>query len=206
MSQNDKSHWDKVYSRNTDQDVGWYQEKPKTSFELIQIYADPKSAIIDIGAGNSNLGNLLIQNGYTDLAIVDISSEAIERSKSKISKGVEKIQFFESNVLALDLAKKFGIWHDRAVFHFLWDKDEIDNYVKKLNQHMGNEGIFILGAFSENGPEKCSGLNVNHQSEKSIVKTFGKYFNLIETLNEDHTTPSGKIQNYIFAVMQKKEA
>lgn len=203
MRINNKAHWEKVYSLNSDQDVGWYQEKPGTSLNLILRYSEIDSAIIDIGAGNANLANELLKAGYADLTVIDISSHAIERSKSKITSGIEKINFLETSVLELKPEKEFEIWHDRAVFHFLWDENEISMYVRNAVSHIASGGYLIIGAFSDKGPEKCSGLAVNRQTAESIRNTFGNSFELLESHTEDHMTPMGKTQNYIFAVLRK---
>ncbi|MFC2113916.1 class I SAM-dependent methyltransferase [Bacteroidota bacterium] len=204
MRQNNKEHWDKVYSRNADQDVGWYQESPITSIRLIEKYAVSKSdSIIDIGAGNSNLCRELVVLGYSNLTILELSASGIERSKSKAHSISNKITFIEGNVLNEELCGPFNIWHDRAVFHFLWEESEIQAYLKQLTTHVSKDGIFILGAFAENGPELCSGLPVNRQNPDKLKKTFEPTFRILESIFETHITPKGNQQEFLFSVFAR---
>ena len=204
MNFNVKNHWENIYSSKNEDAVSWFQEYPKTSIELIEKYStDKSSSIIDIGSGRSKILKNLIENEYDDLTYLDISQEAC--SKSKISLGNKKdlIQWHVQNVLDFNTEKKFSIWHDRAVFHFLISKEDVEKYKKVAFKTIAQDGYLILGTFSENGPEKCSGLNISRYSPESLKKIFNPEFKMIETFTIDHKTPFNTIQNFLFIIFKK---
>ena len=204
MNFNVKNHWENIYSSKNEDAVSWFQEYPKTSIELIEKYStDKSSSIIDIGSGRSKILKNLIENEYDDLTYLDISQEAC--SKSKISLGNKKdlIQWHVQNVLDFNAEKKFSIWHDRAVFHFLISKEDVEKYKKVASKNIAQDGYLILGTFSENGPEKCSGLNISRYSPESLKKIFNPEFKMIETFTIDHKTPFNTIQNFLFIIFKK---
>ena len=204
MNFNVKNHWENIYSSKNEDAVSWFEEYPKTSIELIEKYStDKSSSIIDIGSGRSKILKNLIENEYDDLTYLDISQEAC--SKSKISLGNKKdlIQWHVQNVLDLNAEKKCSIWHDRAVFHFLISKEDVEKYKKVAFKNIAQDGYLILGTFSENGPEKCSGLNISRYSPESLKKIFNPEFKIIETLTIDHKTPFNTIQNFLFIIFKK---
>jgi len=199
-----KQHWETVYKTKSDQDVGWYQEHPVTSLKLIEKYSEQKDLpVIDVGGGNSHLSRVLFENGYTDLTVLDLSSEAIKRSQSRIDNS-HQINWIESDVLQFESNTHFQIWHDRAVFHFLLAGDEIKKYAEVATAQIAAGGYLILGTFAETGPTSCSGLPITQYSDEKLHKVFKDSFNLIETFEEVHTTPSGNPQNFTWAVFLKK--
>ena len=200
-----KSHWEKVFQNNDTTKVSWYQPVPKTSLNLIQQLPIKKTArIIDIGAGDSFLADHLLKLHYSDISLLDISEKALKTVKNRLGESSGKVSFFEKDVLQFETNQKFDVWHDRAVFHFFNQNEDIENYVQTVSKKINQNGYLIIGTFSENGPEKCSGLNVKRYTEKELSGTFQKYFNKIECFKENHTTPSGSVQNFLFCVFQKK--
>ena len=204
MNSDLKSHWENIYSLKKEDGVSWFQEHPKTSIDLIEKYSTDKSiSIIDIGSGRSKILKNLIENEYDDLTYLDISQEAC--SKSKISLGVKQdlVQWYVENVLDFNTEKNFSIWHDRAVFHFLISKEDVEQYKQVALKNIVKGGYLILGTFSENGPEKCSGLNVSRYSPESLKKIFNPEFKMIESFTIDHKTPFDTIQNFLFSIFKK---
>ena len=204
MNSDLKSHWENIYSSKKEDGVSWFQEHPKTSIDLIEKYSTDKSiSIIDIGSGRSKILKNLIENEYVDLTYLDISQEAC--SKSKISLGFKQdlVQWYVENVLDFNSEKNFSIWHDRAVFHFLISKEDLEKYKQVALKNIVQGGYLILGTFSENGPEKCSGLNVSRYSPESLKKIFNPEFNMIESFTIDHKTPFDTTQNFLFSIYKK---
>lgn len=200
-----KQHWDKVYTTKSDQDVGWYQENPELSLKLIRKYVPEKDAlIIDVGSGNSHLSKILFDQGYPNLTILDISTNALFRSKYRFKDDAEKLTFIESNILDFNSNKPFEIWHDRAVFHFLIDQDDINKYTEVAAKNIASGGYLILGTFSVTGPETCSGLPITQYNKEKLIKVFHSRFNLIESFEDIHLTPTGNPQNFIWAVLKRK--
>lgn len=202
---NRKEHWEKVYATKSDQNVGWYQENPELSIKLIRKYVPEKDAlIIDVGSGNSHLSKILFDQGYPNLTILDISSNALVRSKNRFNDDAEKLTFIESNILDFNSNKPFEIWHDRAVFHFLVDQDDINKYAEVAAINIASGGYLILGTFSVTGPETCSGLPITQYDKEKLIKVFNKSFKFVEHFKDIHVTPSGNPQNFIWAVLKRK--
>lgn len=198
-----KAHWEKVYETKGDYEVSWYQEVPKESLELVASLNLDKvnSKIIDIGGGNSNFTAELLKQGYIDLTILDISQKALDRTKAKI--GNERVDYIASDVLEFQPIKKYTLWHDRAAFHFITNKDEVQKYVELVSNLIEQSGYLILATFSTTGPLKCSGLEITQYSKEALTKLFEKDFELIESFETVHQTPFDTEQNFIYTVFKK---
>jgi len=199
-----KKHWENIYETKELDGVSWFQEKPSTSLSLIEGSSIKKNVeIIDIGCGKSYLIDNLLKNQFSDVSILDISNNALKEVQKRISKYTNKGNLFNSNVLDFNTDKRFDIWHDRAVFHFLTTEKEVSNYIKIAENHIREGGTLIIGTFSENGPLKCSGLEISRYSVEDLKLLFTKSFDLVEHLNTDHTTPFDTIQNFNFCRFKK---
>jgi 2-polyprenyl-3-methyl-5-hydroxy-6-metoxy-1,4-benzoquinol methylase len=204
MNSDLKSHWENIYSSKKEDGVSWFQEHPKTSIDLIEKYSTDKSiSIIDIGSGRSKILKNLIENGYDDLTYLDISQEACSKSKISLGNKQDLVQWHVENVLDFNTEKNFLIWHDRAVFHFLISKEDLEKYKQVALKNIVDGGYLILGTFSENGPKKCSGLNVSRYSPESLKKIFNPEFMMIESFAIDHKTPFDTNQNFLFSIFKK---
>ena len=204
MNSDLKSHWENIYSSKKEDGVSWFQEHPKTSIDLIEKYSTDKSiSIIDIGSGRSKILKNLIENEYDDLTYLDISREACSKSKISLGNKQDLVEWHVVNVLDFNTEKNFSIWHDRAVFHFLISKDDVEKYKQVALKNIVQGGYLILGTFSENGPEKCSGLNVSRYSTESLKEIFNPEFKMIESFTIDHKTPFNSTQNFLFSIFKK---
>ena len=200
-----KEHWEKVFTTKAENEVSWYQTKPETSIQLIQACKLPKDArIIDIGGGDSYLIDSLIELGYTNLYLLDISESAIERSKKRLGAKADKVTFIVSDVLDFNSVEKFDVWHDRASFHFLTNENDILSYKSIVSNALNANGNFILGTFSTDGPLKCSGLEITQYSVEKMLELFEEEFEMENCFTEDHETPFDTIQNFIFSHFKKK--
>ena len=149
-----KKHWENVYQNKTPEQVSWTQKFPKTSLDLIaQFDVDLSGKIIDVGGGDGHLVDFLIDEGYENISVLDISSKAIERAKDRLADKEQNIHWIISNILDFMPETKYDVWHDRAAFHFLTSKKDIESYVKIVSQFANH---IVLGTFSKNGPLKCS--------------------------------------------------
>ena len=204
MNSDLQSHWENIYSSKKEDGVSWFQEHPKTSIDLIEKYSTDKSiSIIDIGSGRSKILKNLIENEYDDLTYLDISREAFSKSKISLGNKRDLVEWHVVNVLDFNTEKNFSIWHDRAVFHFLISKEDVEQYKQVALKNIVKGGYLILGTFSENGPEKCSGLNVTRYSPESLKKIFNPEFKMIESFTIDHKTPFDTNQNFLFSIFKK---
>lgn len=200
-----KEHWENVFETKKESEVSWFQKEPKTSINLIEKLNFPKDAkIIDIGGGDSYLMDSLLDLGYTNLYLLDISSKAIERIKNRLGANAENVTFIVSDVLEFHPKEAFDVWHDRASFHFLTEEIDIEKYSSLVANSVVSNGNLLIGTFSENGPLKCSGLPITQYNESKMNAVFSNDFEMISSFTEDHQTPFETTQNFIFSTFKKR--
>jgi len=197
-----KEHWENIYSTKGMQEVSWFQQVPETSLALIQKVAPAKdAAIIDVGGGDGFLADNLLELGYTNITVLDISENAINRAKARIGKLAEKVKWIVSDITKFVPEQQYAVWHDRAVFHFLTKEKDINSYKELVSSAVS--GYFVLATFSDEGPNKCSGLEICKYSELDLKKQFEEAFSVVDSFKENHSTPFETIQNFTFSVFQK---
>jgi SAM-dependent methyltransferase len=200
-----KTHWNRIYEKNSPQEVGWYQEHPEMSLKLIAatgVVVD--GSIIDVGGGTSKLSGILLDRGYKDLTVLDISRSSIERAKVQFGPKNMHITWIEADVTTFNFTKKFDIWHDRAVFHFLTEPLDRERYVSSVSNALKPGGYLIISSFGLEGPRKCSGLKIVRYSPETLSNEFGDGFELLETMDEIHTTPYQIQQQFIYCRFKKQ--
>lgn len=199
-----KNHWDNIYQTKTLNEVSWFQPKPETSLNLILKSTSKKTdRIIDIGGGDSFLVDHLIDEGYTNITVLDISASAIERAKERLGEKAKLVHWIVEDIAHFSPIQKYDIWHDRAAFHFLTQDEDIKNYQVALNTGITQTGTLILGTFSKNGPLKCSGIPIKQYSELELSILTSKNFKQEECFTIDHNTPFNSTQNFIFGRFTK---
>jgi len=199
-----KNHWENIYQTKALNEVSWYQEKPETSlyfFEKFQVPLDAK--IIDIGGGDSFLVDHLLKLGYTDLSVLDISEASLGRAKIRLGEDADKVKWIVSDIVTFVPIEKYDVWHDRAAFHFLSTENEVAAYTKVVKNNLQDNGLLIVGTFSENGPLKCSGIEIKQYSQTQLSHVFEDSFKKIECFNVDHATPFNTTQNFTFCSFLK---
>jgi len=202
MEDTNKKHWENVYETKNPDQVSWTQEKPQTSLDFIHSFGLGKDArIIDIGGGDSNLVDFLLDEGYRNISVLDISSKALKRARARLGSKADKVTWINSDITAFEPRETYDIWHDRAAFHFLTTPEQVSQYIKIAGKSV--IGFMILGTFSKNGPAKCSGLDIQQYDDKSLSAKFESDFEKIKCLTEDHTTPFGTVQNFLFCSFKK---
>ena len=185
--------------------MSWYHDVPKTSIDLILSTGVDKNAnIIDIGGGDSKLADKLLELGFKNISVLDISAKALEKAKTRLREKGKSVIYIEADILEFDAGSRFDIWHDRATFHFLTKEKDIVRYVEIAGKFIKSSGYLIISTFSTNGPKKCSGLDIMQYSEDSIKKTFQKDFSHMRSFEEIHTTPFNTKQNFLFKVFKRK--
>lgn len=200
-----KKHWENIYETKASDQVSWFQVYPKTSMEFVSIFDLPKTAeIIDIGGGDSNFADNLIQAGFKNVTVLDISSNAIEKAKARLGANASLVKWIVSDVTEFEPEHQYDFWHDRAAFHFLTSEDQANKYVEIASGGVKQNGHLILGTFSEAGPKKCSGLEIKQYSEVSMSQKFESEFERIKCIHEDHQTPFNTVQNFLFCSFRKK--
>lgn len=203
--QDRKNHWENIYQTRSLEEVSWYQPTPETSLALIKEFDLPKAAkIIDIGAGDSFLVDHLLDLGFVNITVLDISASAIERAKQRLGNKSADIKWIVADASDFHPKEQYNFWHDRAAFHFLTDDKEIDNYVQTAADAVSKNGIMVIGTFSEQGPKKCSGIEIQQYSESTLANRFQQHFEIIECFTVDHKTPFDTVQNFVFCSFKRK--
>nr|WP_315167696.1 class I SAM-dependent methyltransferase [uncultured Flavobacterium sp.] len=203
--QDRKNHWENIYQTRSLEEVSWYQPTPETSLALIKEFDLPKAAkIIDIGAGDSFLVDHLLDLGFVNITVLDISASAIERAKQRLGNKSANIKWIVADASDFQPKEQYDFWHDRAAFHFLTADKEIDNYIQTAANAVSKNGIMTIGTFSEQGPKKCSGIEIQQYSESTLVSRFLKHFEKIECFTIDHKTPFDTVQNFVFCSFKRK--
>jgi len=205
MDSSNKTHWEKVFTTKTGKEFSWFQDYPKTSVDFLDLFNLPLDAnIIDIGGGDSYFVDALLTKGYKNIYVLDISETALERAKNRLGEKASLVHWIVSDIIDYTPDVMFDFWHDRAAFHFLTGEEKINQYLHIAENSVKNDGYLILGTFSVEGPEKCSGLEVMQYTETSMSKQFERGFERIKCITEDHKTPFNTVQNFIFCSFRKK--
>ncbi|MBN8783622.1 MAG: class I SAM-dependent methyltransferase [Terrimonas ferruginea] len=199
-----KDHWEKIYETKQPHEVSWTQSRPAISLEMIrQTGIARHAAIIDIGGGDSNLVDHLLEEGYTNITVLDISAAAIERAKKRLGLKASLVKWIVTDILDFKPSEQYELWHDRAAFHFLTNKNAIGRYRQLVAQAVTNYAI--VGTFSVEGPKKCSGLEISQYDEQTLPAVFSATgMKKIFCKREDHHTPFGTTQNFVFCSFGKK--
>jgi len=194
-----KEHWENIYATKAMQEVSWFQKSPTTSLELIkQVAKNKQDAIIDIGGGDGFLVDNLLELGYTDITVLDISKNAIDRAKKRLGKLAEKVKWIVADITEFVPKQVYAIWHDRAVFHFLIEQQEKESYRKLASSAV--DSYLIIATFSDEGPNKCSGFEICKYSQLELEKYFEGNFNTVYSFKKNHNTPFETTQNFTFLV------
>jgi len=200
-------HWENIYKTKPLTEVGWYQPVPTTSLAFLKEFKVPVTAkIIDIGGGDSFFVDHLLNLGYQDITVLDISETAIARAKARLGDKAQKVKRIIADAGHFTSPGKYDFWHDRAAFHFLTHEHEVENYIDTAQRSMNPTGVLVLGTFSVDGPKKCSGIDIKQYSETSMTDRLKRFFEKIRCFTIDHVTPSGAIQNYVFCSFRKLSA
>ncbi|WP_160136010.1 class I SAM-dependent methyltransferase [Chryseobacterium sp. c4a] len=201
-SSNNKNHWENVYETKNPDQVSWTQKKPQTSLDFINSFGLGKEAkIIDIGGGDSNLVDFLLEEGYKNITVLDISAKALEKTKQRLGNKADQVKWITTDITAFEPTETYDIWHDRAAFHFLTTPEQVSAYIDIAEKNINH--FMVLGTFSKNGPTQCSGLDIQQYDEDSLSEKFEAKFEKIKCLFEDHTTPFETHQNFIFCSFKK---
>lgn len=197
-----KEHWETVYSTKQPHEVSWTQELPQTSLGFISSFNLSRDArIIDVGGGDSRLVDHLLDQGYTNISVLDISEKAIERAKQRLGDKAAHVNWIVSDITEFSPETSYDCWHDRATFHFFTNPADIDKYLAIARQAVN--GFMIISTFSDKGPRKCSMLEVHPYTEDELQQQLQKDFDKISCVTEDHTTPFGTLQNFLFCAFKR---
>lgn len=205
MATDATDHWERVYGDKSADRVSWYQALPRQSLDLVAATGAPRDAgIIDIGGGASALAGCLLDRGYTDLAVADISAAAMKHAQSALGPRADAIDWIVADVRDHDFARQYDIWHDRAVFHFMVEPEHRAQYLATLGQGLRPGGHVILATFGPQGPQQCSNLPVARYDESGLEAALGDEFDLRSSHLDVHETPGGAGQQFIYAWFRRR--
>jgi len=200
-----QAYWENVYTTKGENEVSWFQQDPAPSFELItQAGATHASAIIDIGGGASRLVDHLVEDGFEDVTVLDLSGAALEAARKRLESRANRVHWVVADATAWEPAKAYDIWHDRAAFHFLTEEKDRAAYIARLTRGVKAGGHAIIATFALDGPEKCSGLPVARYDSASLGQALGSKFHLVHARRHEHATPWGSQQMFQFSVFRRE--
>ena len=201
-----KDHWEQVYTTKASSGVSWFQEHARQSVQLIQqTGASPDASIIDVGGGASTLVDDLLDGGYRKIAVLDLSEAALAASQSRLGDLATKVSWLVGDISTLELPRHaYDVWHDRAVFHFLTSPQKRKAYVESVLHAVKPGGHVVVATFAEDGPQKCSGLEVMRYNADGLHAEFGAPFTLLQQEREEHRTPFGTVQRFIYCLCRKE--
>ena len=203
-----KAHWEQVYAGKAVNQVSWFQAHPEYSLRLIHATGlDRDAAIIDVGGGASTLVDDLLADGYRDLTVLDLSGTALASARARLGEPAAAVHWIEADITQIELPdRRYDLWHDRAVFHFLTEAREREVYVRTVLRAVKPGGHVIVASFAEDGPERCSGLPIVRYRPDSLHAEFGDAFTLLRHETEAHQTPAGKVQQFVYCYCRKTAA
>lgn len=201
-----KNHWEKIYSSKQPNEVSWTQEHPKTSLDfLYEAHLDKQANIIDIGGGESKFVDYLLNEGFENITVLDISEAALTRTKQRLGGKATNVNWIVSDITDFHPTSSYDFWYDRATFHFLTTEPQIVKYLSTARKAVKENGFITIGTFSENGPKKCSGLAIKQYNEESLTAELQNGFEKLKCVIEDHTTPFNTTQNFLFCSFKRIE-
>jgi SAM-dependent methyltransferase len=199
-----KQHWEGVYSAKAEDEVSWFQAEPAQSLQFIrQCGAGRDAAIVDIGGGESRLVDRLLDAGYSDVSVLDLSARALEETRKRLGPRAAAVQWIAADITNWTPPRRYRLWHDRAVLHFLTGAEDRRAYARALLAAVEPGGCVVISTFALDGPERCSGLPVVRYSPETLAAELGAELRLVESAREEHRTPGGAIQRFQFSRLQR---
>jgi SAM-dependent methyltransferase len=190
------THWERVYAENASDEVSWFEPTPRTSLELIgEARIDKDLPVIDVGGGESHLAGELLELGYTDVTVADISARALEVARAELGRRAGEVRWVNADILDHDFGRRFSLWHDRAVFHFLVEPATRDAYLEAMRRGLARDGQLVIATFGPQGPTSCSGLPVRRYGAADLVGLLPD-FELTSSRSLQHQTPGGNEQQF----------
>lgn len=204
-NRNRRTHWDGVYGAKRFTEVSWYQEVPTRSLQQLRATGvDPHTPVIDVGGGASTFVDHLVEQGFDDVTVLDISAAAFEQTRERLGARATDVTWMVGDVTAFAADRQYGVWHDRAVLHFLTDAADRTRYVDALRRALAPGGYAIIATFGPDGPLKCSGLEVRRYDVELLGQLLGAEFELMNQALEDHQTPWGAAQQFLHTSWRRK--
>lgn len=205
MAETGAGHWESVYSSTRTDEVSWFQSEPERSLRHITSVAAPDQSVVDVGAGASLLVDRLLDVGYRDITLVDISGQALAAVSDRLRGRAGDVAFTQADLLDWQPERTFDVWHDRAVFHFLTRRGDQDRYVALAESAIASGGHLVVSTFALGGPTRCSGLEVARYDTANLAEQFSPGFILVDSDREEHRTPWGAVQPFTWVILRRTQ-
>jgi trans-aconitate methyltransferase len=203
MTSDPQEHWQTVYKTKAPTEVAWYQPIPQRSLALIQRTGlPPDAAILDVGGGASTLVDHLLAAGFSDITVLDVAPAALAAAQARLGAAGAPVQMIAADVIAWQSSRRYELWHDRAVFHFLVDAALREQYLNVLRAALAPDGCVVMATFGPEGPTRCSGLEVRRYTAAELSAVLGPTFRLVTSGLEEHMTPGGNVQQFTYGLWQ----
>ncbi len=207
MTTDGERHWNGVYGARAEDELTWFEATPSLSLEFVKRFLKPGDAFIDVGGGASRLLDVLLDEGFWPLTVLDISASALAVSKERLGPRAEEVSWIEADVTEWRPDRAYAVWHDRAVFHFLTESGDRASYARAMATALRPGGAAIIATFADDGPETCSGLPVVRYAPEGLVREFDSLIpgalEMIEAQRHMHITPKGNRQSFQYSVFRK---
>ena len=201
-----QEHWDRAYRDRAATEHSWYRPALDVSLALIRSVSEPSSRLIDVGGGASTLVDDLLELGYSELTVLDLSPEALARSQARLGARAKRVSWMVADISDTPLLPaSFDVWHDRAAYHFLTEERDRRSYAEAAARALSPGGHIVIATFAPDGPERCSGLDVCRHSAESIAQELGPAFELLDERRETHLTPAGREQKFMYALLRRRD-
>ena len=194
-------YWDHRYVTIGDTNVSWFQDTPQVSLDLMSTVADHSASVVDVGGGASRLVDRLLDAGYRDVTVVDLSQQALNAAHARV--GDSPVTWVVTDIRDWQPDRTFDVWHDRAAYHFLTDPDDQQRYWNLVRDSVPHGGHVIVATFAEDGPEVCSGLPITRYAHDELAEAMGEGFTVLDTRREEHVTPTGGTQIFNWLLAQR---
>ena len=198
-------HWDRVYASRSADKLSWHQDDPRVSRDLLQLLGiNSEAGVVDIGGGASCFAAQLVARGFKDVTVLDVSATALAEARHRAGSNTP-IVWLRRDLLAWRPERRFDLWHDRAVLHFLIDEDDRARYVQTMEAALAPGGSAVIGVFAEDGPDRCSALPVARYSTRELATLLGRDFDVVATRREEHVTPGGVVQPFSWIAARRAD-
>ncbi|MGC8468670.1 MAG: class I SAM-dependent methyltransferase [Acetobacteraceae bacterium] len=200
-----RAHWERIFTTRGPEEVSWFQPHLSRSLELIrEAGLDPALPVIDIGGGASTLAGDLLAAGFSDVSVLDVSAQALARNRAGLGEAGGLVHWIEADITAWRPERHYGLWHDRAMFHFLREAAAQEAYLAALRAATVVGSVVVIAGFALDGPERCSGLPVARQDPAALAERLAPLFRAVAEAREEHVTPAGAVQRFVYTVFRRE--
>ena len=198
------AHWDAAYARGDDT-RSWSEKYPDMSLRMLDSAGvSAADALIDVGGGASLLTGALLDRGFGDLTVLDISAAGMQHARQRLGPGADRVHWLTADILSWHPRRRYQVWHDRAVYHFLTTEEHRQQYLRTLDAATAVGAIAVFGCFAPDGPQHCSGLPVARYSPAQLARQVGAKWRSISQDREEHLTPAGTIQPFTWIALRRQ--